>query len=81
MSQHPADDTEASTSRAMPPAPDVIISQPEQGLHRPGVPCTLLKEVQAEQALWQGFREHGTSLNNALTEAPRIHRGGVVPAL
>jgi hypothetical protein len=35
----------------------------------------LLDEVQAEQALWQVFREHGTSLNAALTEALRLHKG------
>jgi hypothetical protein len=26
-------------------------------------------EAQAEQALWQEFRDHGASLNNALNEA------------
>jgi cytochrome P450 len=33
----------------------------------------LLDKVQAEQVLWQEFREHGTSLNAALTEALRLH--------
>jgi hypothetical protein len=75
MSQRPVHDVEVSTSRAVPPAPDVAISQLEQGLRRPVVPRALLDEVQAEQALWQEFREHITSLNAALTEALRIHGG------
>jgi hypothetical protein len=28
-----------------------------------------------EQELWQEFRDHGASLNNALNEALRIHTG------
>jgi hypothetical protein len=28
-----------------------------------------------EQELWQEFRDHGASLNNALNEALRIHMG------
>jgi hypothetical protein len=75
MSQRPKHDAKASTSRAAPPAPDVAVSQLEQGLRRPGVPRVLLDEVQAEQALWQEFREHGASLNAALTEALRLHGG------
>jgi hypothetical protein len=75
MSQRLKHDAEASTSRATPPAPDVAVSQLEQGLHRPGVPRVLLDEVQAEQALWQEFCEHGASLNAALTEALRLHGG------
>jgi hypothetical protein len=35
----------------------------------------LLDEAQAEQALWQEFRDHDASLNNALTEALRLHGG------
>jgi hypothetical protein len=35
----------------------------------------LLDEAQAEQALWQEFRDHGASINNALTEALRLHGG------
>jgi hypothetical protein len=38
MSQHPAHDTEASTSHAAPPAFDVAVSHPEQGLRCPGAP-------------------------------------------
>jgi cytochrome P450 len=37
------------------------------------VPHALLDEAQVEQALWQEFRDHGTSINNALTEALRLH--------
>jgi hypothetical protein len=73
MSQRPKHDAEASTSRTAPPVPDVAVSQLEQGLRRPGVPRVLLDEVQAEQALWQEFREHGASLNATLTEALRLH--------
>jgi hypothetical protein len=45
MSQRPAHDAEASTSRAALPALDVVISRPEQGLRRPGVPRVLLDEA------------------------------------
>jgi hypothetical protein len=51
MSQRPEHDAEASTSRTAPPAADVAVSQPEQGLRAPGVPHALLDEAQAEQAL------------------------------
>jgi hypothetical protein len=68
MSQCLAHDAEASTSRAAPPVPDIAVSQLEQGLCRPGVSCSLLDEAQAEQALWQEFCDHSTSLNNALTK-------------
>jgi hypothetical protein len=73
MSQQPTHDAEASTSRAATPASDVAISQPEQGLHRPGVQCALLNEALAEQTLWQEFCDHGSSINNALTEERRLH--------
>jgi hypothetical protein len=39
------------------------------------IPRALLDEAQAEQALWQEFRDHGASINNALTEALRLHGG------
>jgi hypothetical protein len=32
-------------------------------------------KAQAEQALWQEFRDHCALLNNTLNEALRIHRG------
>jgi hypothetical protein len=51
MSQRPAHDTEASTSRATPSAPVITDSQLEKEQCHPGVPRTLLDEAQAEQAL------------------------------
>jgi hypothetical protein len=39
------------------------------------VPPAHFADAQAEQALWQEFRDHGTSLNRALNEALRIHSG------
>jgi hypothetical protein len=75
MSQRPAHDTKASTSQAAPPASDVTVSQPEQGLHHPSALPTLFDDAQAEQALWQEFRDRGASIKNALTEALRIHGG------
>jgi hypothetical protein len=38
-------------------------------------PAAHFDEAQAEQALRQEFRDHGASINNALTEALRIHGG------
>jgi hypothetical protein len=73
MSQHPAYDPEASTSHAAPPAPDVAIAHPEQGLRRADAPPTHFNEAQAKQALWQEFRYHDVSINNMLTL--RIHGG------
>jgi hypothetical protein len=40
-----------------------------------GAPPAYFNKAQAEQALWQEFRDHGASLNNALNEALRIHAG------
>jgi hypothetical protein len=68
-------------SRAAPPVPDIVVSQPDQGLCHPRLSRALLDEAQAEQALWQEFRDHGASINNALTEALRLHGGPIVPAL
>jgi hypothetical protein len=39
------------------------------------VPPTYFNEAQAEQTLWQEFRDHEASLNNVLIEALRIHAG------
>jgi hypothetical protein len=75
MSQRPAHDAEVSTSRAAPLASEVAVTQPEQEPHRSGAPRAPLDEVQAEQALWQEFRDHGASINNTLTAVLRIHRG------
>jgi hypothetical protein len=73
MSQRLAHDAEASTSHAALPAPDVVVTHPEQGLCRADAPPAHFNEAQAEQALWQEFWDHGSSINNALTEALRIH--------
>jgi hypothetical protein len=45
----------------------------EQEREPAGAPPAYFNEAQAEQALWQEFRDHGASLNNALDEALRIH--------
>jgi hypothetical protein len=47
----------------------------EQEREPASVPPAYFNEAQAEQALWQEFRDHGSSLNNALSEALRIHAG------
>jgi hypothetical protein len=39
------------------------------------VPPAYFNEVQAEQALWQEFRDHDTSLNHVSNVALRIHAG------
>jgi hypothetical protein len=75
MSQRPVHNTEASTSRVVPLAPDATVLQLEQGQRHPGVPHALFDEAQADQALWQKFHAHGASLNAALTEALRLHGG------
>jgi hypothetical protein len=48
---------------------------PEQEREHASAPPAHFSEAQAEQALWQEFRDHGASLNNALNEALRIHAG------
>jgi hypothetical protein len=73
MSQCSTHNAEASTSRAVRPASDVVVARPEQGRGHAGVPTAHFDEAQAEQALWQEFRDHGASINNALTEALRVH--------
>jgi hypothetical protein len=75
MSQHLAHDAEASTSRAALPASDVAVTCPEQGWGHVGAPSAHFDEAQAEQALWQEFRDHGASINNVLTETMRVHGG------
>jgi hypothetical protein len=75
MSQCLAHGVEASTSRAALPAPDVAIVHPEQGLGRTGAPPAHFDEPQAEKVLWQEFRDHNGSINNALTVALRVHGG------
>jgi hypothetical protein len=69
------DGGEASSSRAGLPAPNTTVAGLEQGREPAGAPPAYFNEAQAEQALWQEFRDHGASLNNALNEALRIHAG------
>jgi hypothetical protein len=68
-------DGEASSSRAGLLAPNTTMSGLEQEREPAGAPPAYFNEAQAEQALWQEFRDHGASLNNALNEALRIHAG------
>jgi hypothetical protein len=75
MSWRLAHDAEASTSHAALPAPDVAVMRPKQGLQHADAPPTNFNEAQAEQALWLEFRDHGISINKALTEVLRIHGG------
>jgi hypothetical protein len=75
MSGCPRHDAGASTSHAAPPAPDAAVAHPEHRLRYAGAPPAHFDEAQAEQALWQEFRDYGASINNALTEALRVHGG------
>jgi hypothetical protein len=75
MSWHPTHGAEPSSSRAALPAPDGTVARPEQEQELASVPPTHFNEAQAEQALWQEFRDHDASLNNTLNEALRIHVG------
>jgi hypothetical protein len=49
-------------------------SLPNFGVNTTTLPAHFA-DAQAEQALWQKFRDHGASLNRALNEALRIHSG------
>jgi hypothetical protein len=49
--------------------------RPEQGREHASASPAHFNEAQAEQALWQEFRDHNASLNNLLNEAMRIHAG------
>jgi hypothetical protein len=71
----PADGAEASSSRGILPASDSIVARPEQERERADAPPAHFASAQAEQALWQEFRDHGGSLNRALKEALQIHGG------
>jgi hypothetical protein len=50
-------------------------ARPEQERECAGAPPAHFVEAQAEQGLWQEFRDHGASLNRVLNEALRIHSG------
>jgi hypothetical protein len=75
MSGRQTHGAEASSSRAAHPASDGVAARPEQERERVNAPPSHFSEAQAEQALWQEFRDHGSSLNRALNEALRIHGG------
>jgi hypothetical protein len=75
MSGRPADDAEASSSRAVLPASDGTAVRPKQERERVDAPLAHFADVQAEQVLCQEFRDHGASLNRALNEALWIHGG------
>jgi DNA repair exonuclease SbcCD ATPase subunit len=75
MLGRPAHGNEASSSRAAPPASDGTATRPEQEREHVNASPTHFADAQAEQALWQEFRDHGASLNWALNEALRIHGG------
>jgi hypothetical protein len=66
---------EASSSRAALPASDGTTVRPEQERERVNASPTHFSKAQAEQALWQKFRDHNALLNRALNEALRIHGG------
>jgi hypothetical protein len=66
---HPADGTEASSSRA---GCSVCLAQ---GREDADAPPAHFVEAQAEQELWEELRDHDASLNRALNEALRIHSG------
>jgi hypothetical protein len=75
MSGRSADGAEASSSRPVLPASDGAAARPEQERERATTLPAHFADAQAEQALWQKFRDHGASLNRALNEALRIHSG------
>jgi hypothetical protein len=72
---HPTHGAEASSSCAALPAPDGTAARPEQEREHASAPPTHFSEAQAEQALWEEFRNHGTLLNNTLNEALQIRTG------
>jgi hypothetical protein len=71
----PTDGAEASSSRGVVPASDGTATRPEQERERGNTPPAHFASAQAEQALWQEFRDHGASLNRALNEALQIYGG------
>jgi hypothetical protein len=75
MSGHPVYGAEASSLRAVLPASDGAASCPEQERERAVTPPPHFADAQAEQELWQEFRDHSASLNRALNEAQWIHGG------
>jgi hypothetical protein len=66
---------EASSSRTALPSSGGTAARPEQEGEHVNAPPAHFSEAQAEQALWEEFRDHSASLNWALNEALRIHGG------
>jgi hypothetical protein len=75
MSGRPSDGAEDSSSRTVLLASDGTAAHPEQERERIDAPPAHFADAQAEQALWQEFRDHGASLNRVLNMALRIHGG------
>jgi hypothetical protein len=75
MSGRSTHGTEASSSHAALPASGGVAARLEQERERVNAPPAHFGDAQAEQALWQEFRDHGASLNRALNEVLRIHGG------
>jgi hypothetical protein len=75
ISWQPTRGTEASSSRAGLPAPDATVACLKQEREPASAPSAHFNKAQAEQVLWQEFRDHSALLNNALNEALRIHAG------
>jgi hypothetical protein len=73
MPRRPTHGAEASSSCDGLPAPDATVACLEQERELASVPPAHFNEAQAEQALWQEFRDHGASRNNVLNEALWIH--------
>jgi hypothetical protein len=71
----PRHGAEASSSRVGLPASGGPAASPERGRERVDASPLHFAEAQAEQELWEEFRDHGASLNRALNEALRIHSG------
>jgi hypothetical protein len=59
------------------PASGGTTAHPEQEREHVSTPPAHFSEAQAEQALWQEFRDHDSLLNRALNEALQIHGGPV----
>jgi hypothetical protein len=74
MSGHPTHSAEAPSSHAALTSGGTA-ARPEQEEGRVNAPPAHFSEAQAEQALWEEFRDHSASLNRALNEALRIHGG------
>jgi hypothetical protein len=71
--QRPTHGAEASSSRSGLPALNTAVAGLEQERGPAGAPSAYFNKAQAEQALWQEFRDHGALLNNVLNEALQIH--------